>query len=317
MFLRSRWKFFLSAILSLVIFRAPLHRPLPDDGPPPLAKRESADRLQVQLKETDFIMAHEGWDSSPIVLESHKLIFFTTKKVGCTVWKRLFRRMMGYDDWQDRQVSPHNPATNGLVYLRDLPLEKANQIINSPLYTRAIFVRDPKERFLSAFLEKSLLANGTHILDICYHQHGGSTRSKDEIWKQTRTFQGFVDITRKKCKDDHWKAQSLRMGPNIASPLWQTLDFVGHMDNVQEDAKRLLQRIGAWEEFGKSGWDRPLHDHAIFQSTENVQHKSGAPKQVAQYYTPELEREIDRRFGQDYEVRELELKRKPIDYSGQ
>ena len=285
---------------------------------------------RIQLNASDYLMADQHWDSSPIVVERFKLIFFTTEKAGCSVWKQLFRRILGFQDWNDSSVSQHNPATNGLVYLRDLPLERATDIMNSnDDWTRAIFVRDPKERFLSAFLEKSLGRNGTSIVEMCRHQR--KRFSDDQLWTLSRTFEGFVNLTRK-CHDDHWRAQSQRMtGGNsddgrqnlkrknaaiaVHSPLWDTLDFVGHMETVAEDAKRLLQRIGAWDDFGQSGWDNGRADRSIFQSQDSVGHKTGAAHRLARYYTPLLEAEIDRRYANDYQVPILGLERRPIDYA--
>ena len=39
------------------------------------------------------------WDQHPYVIESHKLVFYTIPKVSTTVFKKLFRRMEGYDNW--------------------------------------------------------------------------------------------------------------------------------------------------------------------------------------------------------------------------
>jgi hypothetical protein len=56
-------------------------------------------------------MSPPAYDSSLIVIEKCKLIFYTTPKIGCTVWKQLFRRIMGFEDWWDPFV---DPKTNGL-----------------------------------------------------------------------------------------------------------------------------------------------------------------------------------------------------------
>lgn len=109
----------------------------------------------VQLAASPFLVdgndsiykSKELWDASPIVVQSHKLVFFSIPKAGCTTFKQLLRRMMGFRDWKSqngRTFMPHNPQYNGLRYLYDFSLEEANEIMTSPNYTRAIFVRDPK-----------------------------------------------------------------------------------------------------------------------------------------------------------------------------
>ena len=69
----------------------------------------------VPVLETDFIYSKYGWNSAPVIIHSHKLIFFTVQKAGCTVFKQLMRRMMHYKNW--RTKDPANPKTNGLKYL--------------------------------------------------------------------------------------------------------------------------------------------------------------------------------------------------------
>jgi hypothetical protein len=93
----------------------------------------------------------------------------------------------------------------------------------------------------------------------------------------------------------------------------KTLDFVGHLETAAEDARVLLKRIGAWEEYGKSGWGKYANE-SIFESTSNVMHKTGngtedSYSRLAQYYTPELERTIERRFASDYSKYGLPLKK--------
>jgi hypothetical protein len=61
--------------------------------------------------------------------------------------------MMGYDDWNATgwQAHPHHPKFNGLTYLRFLPEEKQQEILTSPEWTRAIFVRYALFIFISIF----------------------------------------------------------------------------------------------------------------------------------------------------------------------
>ena len=73
------------------------------------------------------------------------------------VLKQLMRRMMGYeDDYYENRFGkgglPHKWPANGLNYSAHYPLEKVNEMMTSDEWTRATFVRDPKERVLSAYL---------------------------------------------------------------------------------------------------------------------------------------------------------------------
>ncbi|CAB9497592.1 Carbohydrate sulfotransferase 9 [Seminavis robusta] len=270
--------------------------------PKGFAKR-SMKHANVLVKAGDFVYSEAGWDSSPIVIESHKLVFFTVPKAGCTVWKQLFRRMMGFQDWKtqssqdDSRQIPHNPKHNGLRYLHQYSLREANEIMTSPKYTRAIFVRDPKERFLSAFLDKALSNDGSHVQAKCCP--GG------DCVKEAQKFPGFIKLVLNGCSNPHWDSQSRRMEPKY----WRHLDFVGHIDNAAADAKKLLQQIGAWDDFGKSGWGAN-GDKAVFESkATDVSHATWSKYKMWKHYTPELETIVENFFAADYTTPVLNLTR--------
>jgi hypothetical protein len=258
----------------------------------------------VEVQPNDFIYSRSGWNSAPVVIHSHKLIFFTVQKVGCTVWKQLMRRMMGYPDW--REKDPANPKNNGLRYLYHYNLTEATRLMNSPHYTRAIFVRDPKEKFLSAFIDKAYRGMGGYAMRICGCR---PEERQADCRGRLQRFAGFVEETRT-CYDSHWGPQSERMETKYLS----TLDFVGHFDTIEEDTVRLLQQIGAYEAFGALGWGK-YGNESIYHSTGTVTHASGKTASLlATHYTLALEEEIDERFANDYNVPQFGLSKKKIAY---
>ena len=252
--------------------------------------------LNDLVKPGDFIYYKDDsrWDAAPVVIESHKLIFFTVPKVGCTVWKQLFRRMMGYADWMSQnytQLLPHNPHTNGLRYLSDYTPEQASVMMTSPAWTRAMMVRDPKQRFLSAFLDKAVSNNHKHIIERCCPDDSSCVQD-------AQTLQGFLRLVHV-CHDDHWRPQSMRMEYKY----WPYLDAVGRVENATEFAKELLVRIGAWDEFGATGWGQD-GTSTIFQSKETSgagKHATWAQWKVWKWYTPELESKVEDFYRGDYE----------------
>lgn len=123
------------------------------------------------------------FDSAPIVDEEHNLIFFTVPKVACTTFKFLFRRIAGVEDWDfqdgaDAKNLPHNPRFNNLKYLYHYSLEEASTMMTDPSWTKAIFVRDPKTRFLSAFLDKAVGNYGSFIANFCCTEAKKCTEEK-------------------------------------------------------------------------------------------------------------------------------------------
>jgi hypothetical protein len=159
-----------------------------------------------------------NFDAAPIIIPQYKLVFFSVPKVACTTFKFLFRRMMGVKDWKNQDYSlvlPHNPKYNQLKYLWDYSPEEANRMMTSPDWTRAVFVRDPKQRLLSAFLDKAIANDGWHVVKACCHE---ALRCND------------IEPTRKKvsellktCHDDYWDSRQNRIVPqwNLDVPCCQ------------------------------------------------------------------------------------------------
>lgn len=240
---------------------------------------------QLLLSEADPIYKWGSWDEAPIVIESHKLLFFSIPKCGCTVWKQLFRRMYGFQNWNvHNDYLPHHPQSNGLNYLYHYKPEEAERMLTDPSWTRAIFFRDPKERLLSAYLDKVLHNQGKYVRVHCCQ---GSLSLKmllkcqipaEKITDPLVPFADFLEKVVPYCSDPHWRAQAYR----IPEKYWSYINFVGHMDHIEQDAKALLQRIGAWDDYGTFGWEWG----AVFAGAASVAHATDARRKVSAYYTP-------------------------------
>jgi hypothetical protein len=246
------------------------------------------------VQQGDFVYLRGDWDGSPVVLEKYKLIFFTSAKVGCTVWKQLFRRIMGEKNWRaeaTKKLLPWNPDINGLKYLYDYDRETASHMMTSPEYTRAIFVREPKERLLSAYLDKGV-SNPAYVQQKCCPYTGTCS----QVAKVSLS--NFLDMMQT-CEDAHWRPQNRRM----EAKYWPYINFVGRMETVADDAKRLLTSVGAWDEFGKSGWGQ--HGNVSIFGTKaggaGRKHATHARERLRKYYnTPTLERNVDFYYASDY-----------------
>ena len=95
----------------------------------------------------------------PVVNEEYNLIFFLVAKAASSEWIRFLMRLQGQDNWC-AEGCIHERETNGLKYLSDYSLDEAQEMMTSTKWTRAIFVRNPKPRILSAFLDKAVGHSG-------------------------------------------------------------------------------------------------------------------------------------------------------------
>lgn len=245
------------------------------------------------VKPYDYIFEprDESWDSAPIVIESHKLVFFTIPNVGCTILKQLLRRMMKQPDWPSQSLEkmlPHNPKSNGLKYLYNYTLREASVMMTSPEWTRAMMVRDPKTRFLREFLDKAVGSNQKHLQSKC---------CPDRFCiEDSQTILGFVDLCHV-CKDDHWHSQHDR----IDEKYWPYMDHILHYENAAEDTKKLLSAIGAWDQYGKSGWGRD-GKQPVFEEVDETgdTERYATVQQIWKWYTPESEEQVEEFYRDDY-----------------
>lgn len=287
--------------------------------PPPPRYAASAFENCTILRHGDSIYQYGPWDGAPIVLERFRLLLFTIPKNSCTVLKQLARRIMSYKDYlDDVHPLPHAPKRNGLQYLYDYPPSIADTMLTDPSWTRAIIIRDPMERLLSAYLDKgrqnaymqfhcclrendddeaaaestdTTTTQGQHYLLLqqllnCTHRlpHLGPTASEKQD-KQSLPFLSFHDflalIPNSMCRNDpHFQPQAQRMEHKY----WKYINFIGHMETISTDVEQLLKQVGAWDDYGASGW--PNTNQAIFASSTTVHHKTDASSKLQDYYAP-------------------------------
>jgi hypothetical protein len=279
---------------------------------------QNATAVDKDIDWSDTIFQHFESDNDPVVIESHKLLFFTIPKNSCTEWKQLFRRMMGYEDWNKFPfLHPHDPRTNGLSYLGTYDRTKQEEFMTSPEWTRAMFVRDPLERMLSAYLNKGL-SEERYIKRWCCQISPKTTEEERQQelkflqennpncvplapWEtqptaETFTFDTFVDKFMLQCNDKHWRPQSQRMYPKN----WKFLNFIGRMGSLHEDAKTLLHKIGAWDEFGSNGWG-PNGNMSMFEKARSDTTNTHSRDRFEQFYTPELKKKALDYLQGDYQ----------------
>jgi hypothetical protein len=265
----------------------------------------SSSNYKLLVQYGDYIYLKGEWDAAPIVVIEYKLVFFTVPKVGCTAFKQLFRRMMGYQDWDVEeydQMLPWNPSANGLSYLYDYDPEQATLMMTSPEWTRAIFVREPKTRLLSAYLDKAVgVGDGTYLREKCCPYHGECVEPGRE------SLRGFLECIVYFCDNAHWRPQNRRLDAKY----WPYVNFVGHLETLRDDARRMLERIGAWKEFGASGWG-PNGNGSIFDESTNSfasnnngqKHATSAAAKLRRYYDlsddPELAGAVELFYAEDY-----------------
>lgn len=233
----------------------------------------------------------------PFVLRKQKLLLFTVLKVSSTVFTQVAKRLDGNPSWPNACGNVQNPLLTNLTYLTDLPPQNAEKLLLDPSWTKAIFVRDPKERVLSAYLNKAV-GEPTYIKARCCDQKSNDVHALLECDNPDSlpviSFHDFLHVILPQCRDGHWCRQSDLMRPDQ----WKQINFVGHFDRLAEDSRHLLDNVlGVWDEMGATGWPHG----SLYAGSSTVHHQTGAHDRLRQYYTPELEAFADDWYKADYD----------------
>lgn len=248
-----------------------------------------------------------------------KLLFCGIPKVGISEFIKFFRFSYGAKDYLSFS---HFKADRHQFLLKNVGLEKAKELLSDPTWTKAVFIRDPAERLLSAYLNKI--------------KGGGYTQKYFHIGQPPYklNFSEFVDLISvpdtdcsdprglKTCTDPHWKPQIMTCGLDYLLPY---MDFVGSFDHIAGHTKELLSRIGMWEEFGSKfdpgyGWggegyskgsipppNRPAnYSNLGFNQQEGnstgIDHSTGSRNKLDEYYTQEIMEKVKEAYALDYQV---------------
>uniref|UniRef100_H0WNR3 Carbohydrate sulfotransferase n=1 Tax=Otolemur garnettii TaxID=30611 RepID=H0WNR3_OTOGA len=182
------------------------------------------------------------------VEDKHKILYCEVPKAGCSNWKRILMVLNGL------APSTYNISHDAVHYgkylkkLDSFDLQGIYTRLNT--YTKAVFVRDPMERLVSAFRDKFEHPNSY------YHPVFGKAiikKYRPNACKEALIngsgvkFKEFIhyllDSHRPVGMDIHWEKVS-----KLCYPCLINYDFVGKFETLEEDANYFLQLIGAPKE---------------------------------------------------------------------
>ncbi|CAC5364355.1 CHST9 [Mytilus coruscus] len=237
------------------------------------------DNIILQDKHVPRLTAKEmehikhAFENSPIVLKKYKLIFFWNEKSGCTYWKSLFYFIQGL-----KNTDVHN--SHLLSYLVQFNHNEITEMIFDNSWTKAVFVREPRERILSCYLDKGF--KKAFMVHYC-----------------KRTPKSFLDFLKliKQCKGSHWEPQV-----KVPKFLYKNM-MIGKMSDIFTFTEQLLTKIGAWNETVN-----------VWMNSEKIEkrarpHATNAKDKLFQYYNDtKVQDLIFEMYADDYDVFNFEKK---------
>ncbi|XP_014673688.1 PREDICTED: carbohydrate sulfotransferase 11-like [Priapulus caudatus] len=191
-----------------------------------------------------------AWQRRILVVESHKLLYCSVPKVGNTNWKRVLLSLL--TEAAPLTISFHTAhhSADRLRTLDSYPAATRRAMLRS--FYKFVFVREPYERFLSAFRNKVLGIGGADeayarlVGGAIWRARGNVTQTT--IWSELRrhppTFAEFIRYVvarwkRRGSLDKHWTPVA-----DLCSVCDVGYDFVGKLETVDEDASYLLRALG-------------------------------------------------------------------------
>jgi hypothetical protein len=258
-----------------------------------------------------------------------KLIFCGVPKAGITEWIKFFRFSWGARDYLS---FPHQKKDLGSFMMNRLSVEKAKELLSDPTWTKAMFIRDPAERLLSAYNDK---LTTTAIGETWFHVKNGTDGHFKEIngvERYVMSFRQFVELVALNNTDmadprglhgrtdPHWRPQTMMCGMDYMLP---HLDFIGSFEHVGEHTRMLLEKVGLWEEYGAKfdpADDVDMGENMCIMPSPprpanftprgfnqkgpsgTTSHRTGSKNKMEQFYTPELLEKVRKAYAHDFSI---------------
>jgi len=263
------------------------------------------------------------WDRT-MLFPKGKLAFCGIPKVGISSWLQFLRFTLGAKDYQS---APHLKTDINFLRFDRLRPRKRKTLLMTEAWTKAIILRNPAERFLSAYLDKVDGSSLSWLRDMTFAEFVDFVDDKNTTCQAIRGPLTQSGITW--CMDPHWRPQVWSCG------LWELLpyfDIVGSMDSADLVTRVILEKANLWDSYGKhyitskgqNAGDKickmpppPLNEvkeehkgfqqyhHPVTNTTARLygnKHKKDSSSKMEKYYTKELLDKVKKLYADDYTI---------------
>lgn len=201
-----------------------------------------------------------------LVVEDYNLVYCFIPKVGCSNWKRILMVLDNQTDSVDGLTSDEVHINGKFKFLITYGPEERTRILRD--YKKFFFVRHPFERVLSVFknkLENAIVyRNNRHFhrfgREIIKRWRPGASEAElmtgeNSTWPEFVQYLTHTERRRRFEKSDvyfsdHWAEMN-----KICSPCAVDYDFIGLLENVAEESKYFLEKLGVNEKVKYLGAD--------------------------------------------------------------
>lgn len=210
-------------------------------------------------------------------------LYVETPKTACTKTKSLLWNLDGLPPRDGGLGALHRRERyEGRPSLLDLGYNSARHLLESPSFFKFCFFRDPVNRMVSGYKDKIRRRALPEQAQLC----ADIVKRFDLLQREDIQFSHFAQYVcsqDNRKRDHHWQSQwALTMADYI------TYDFVGRVENYEEDLTHVLRKLGA-------------PDELMASIGTKINASRGHPVQV----DPELADLIRQTYAQDYKLLEF------------
>ncbi|XP_068726293.1 carbohydrate sulfotransferase 11-like isoform X4 [Montipora capricornis] len=205
-------------------------------------QRERQDHLKKYCKSHNLIHFNGTIDRKKLghfmVNEKYKVLYCYIPKVACTQWNKVF---LALKERPNVHLDIHNPG-NYKWLNKGYSDEEIKWRLQT--YFKFVFVREPFERLLSAYQDKFVETPDIHYMERYATKIKGNFKHymyTDRSSDNELTFKKFIYyITSIGFNNDrHWATYE-----SLCLPCDIQYDFIGHFNDMQEEARHVLRQTG-------------------------------------------------------------------------
>ncbi|CAH1776906.1 unnamed protein product [Owenia fusiformis] len=186
-----------------------------------------------------------------LIDETHKLLYCFVPKVGCTAWRKIFAVLSNEKIRNETNGNPENIRVDphfGLHFksIKSYDRSQQDRILKS--YYKFMFVREPFERLVSAYIDKFYVPEphgfwkvwGKGIIN--KYRHKASVTSREcghDVTFDEFLAHSFSTIEQQyiNAGNGHWVTIQ-----QLCNPCDINYDYIGRMESMQQDTKAILEK---------------------------------------------------------------------------
>lgn len=215
------------------------------------------------------------------ISQKYKIVYFEIPKTGCSTIKKTLQYIES-DGQAIKKEQIHNKVNSPLKGIFDFDSKISENILSSDDWFKFVFIRNPYERVLSAYLDKIV----TNQWEKKRRVGGLGFTFEDEI-----SFLDFLEAISRQNPldmDIHWRPQTYMLPLNF-----NEFDYIGRFENFAthwNEVLILLQNRVQGE------------DKRLFTSQDVVFHKTDAKNKINKYYGEKEKRIVQSLYEVDFDV---------------